>query len=58
MEVEALGYYASSSASTGDWESTWGTVSIRQEGTTINGCYEYRNGLITNASVDRRILTV
>jgi hypothetical protein len=61
MEIEAHGYYAHADAKpihlTGNWESTWGTVSIRQEGSTINGCYEYRDGLITNAGMERRLLT-
>jgi outer membrane protein OmpA-like peptidoglycan-associated protein len=42
---------------TGDWVSTWGTVSIRQIGASIHGCYQYRNGKIVNAGIDNHILT-
>lgn len=61
MEIEAIGNYVKEDASsinlTGDWTSTWGTVSIRQYGSAIKGCYQYRNGVITNAGMDRRILS-
>ncbi|MDR3706533.1 MAG: OmpA family protein [Paludibacteraceae bacterium] len=61
MEIEALGSYVNEDVKsinlTGDWTSTWGTVSIRQNGSSINGCYKYRNGKITNAGMDRRILS-
>lgn len=61
MEIEAIGNYASEEAPainlTGDWTSTWGTVSIRQNGSSIKGCYQYRNGIITNAGMDRRMLS-
>lgn len=61
MEIEALGNYVNEDVKqinlTGDWTSTWGTVSIRQNGSSINGCYKYRNGKITNAGMDRRILS-
>lgn len=61
MEIEAMGKYANEEVKTinltGDWTSTWGTVSIRQNGSSIKGCYQYRNGKITNAGMDRRILS-
>lgn len=61
MEFEAMGKYSNPEAKpinlTGDWTSTWGTVSIRQNGSSIKGCYAYRNGKIINAGMDRRILT-
>lgn len=60
MEIEAWGKYIvddiKSNNLTGDWTSTWGTVSIRQKGSSIKGCYAYRNGIIKNAGMDRRIL--
>ncbi|MDR1678614.1 MAG: OmpA family protein [Prevotellaceae bacterium] len=61
MEIEALGSYASEEVKainlTGDWTSTWGTVSIRQNGASIKGCYSFRNGKISNAGFDRRIVS-
>lgn len=61
MEIEAIGSYVNEDVPainlTGDWTSTWGTVSIRQYGSSIKGCYQYRNGVITNAGMDRRILS-
>ena len=61
MEIEAIGKYVElvprSIDLTGDWESNWGLASFRQNGSKINGCYEYRNGIIENAGMDRRILT-
>jgi len=60
MEIEAWGTYVNDNMKsidlTGDWTSTWGTVSIRQKGSSIKGCYQYRNGIIKNAGMDRRIL--
>lgn len=60
MEIEAWGSYVNDNMKsidlTGDWTSTWGTVSIRQKGSSIKGCYQYRNGIIKNAGMDRRIL--
>jgi len=60
MEMEAWGTYVKDDIKsidlTGDWTSTWGIVSIRQKGSSIKGCYKYRNGIIKNAGMDRRIL--
>ena len=60
MEIEAWGTYVNDDLKsidlTGDWTSTWGTVSIRQKGSSTKGCYEYRNGIIKNAGMERRIL--
>ncbi len=60
MEIEAWGTYVKTDIKsidlTGDWTSTWGTVSIRQKGSSIKGCYTYRNGRIQNAGMERRIL--
>lgn len=61
MEIEAIGRYANMEVPmidlTGDWESNWGLASIRQNGSKINGCYEYRQGVIEQSGMDRRILT-
>lgn len=60
MEIEAWGTYAKDDIKsinlTGEWTSTWGTVSIRQKGSSAKGCYQYRNGQIKNAGMERRIL--
>jgi len=61
MEFEVLGYLNprknKSINLTGDWTSTWGMVSIRQLGSSIHGCYQYRSGVIKNAGIDDQILT-
>lgn len=61
MEIEAIGQYSNKEPSkidlTGDWESSWGLASIRQNGSKVQGCYKYRNGIIENAGIDRRIVT-
>lgn len=61
MEIEAWGKYKESNPKpiniTGDWESTWGLASIRQNGSMIKGCYTYENGKIENGGMDRRIVT-
>lgn len=61
MEFEAWGYLTPALAKpvnlTGDWTSTWGIVSIRQIGSSIHGCYQYRNGKILNAGIDEGIFS-
>lgn len=61
MEIEAIGKYAKTDVPkidlTGDWESTWGLASFRQAGSNVNGCYKFRNGVIRNSGMERRIIT-
>lgn len=61
MEVEALGRPASKEVPaidiTGRWETNWGWVDIMQEGSNISGNYEYRNGVIPQGGMQRRVVS-
>ncbi|MCC7439619.1 MAG: OmpA family protein [Armatimonadetes bacterium] len=59
MEVEALGRPISTEVPaidlTGRWQTNWGWVDIQQEGSNITGNYEYRNGVIPQGGMQRRV---
>jgi outer membrane protein OmpA-like peptidoglycan-associated protein len=40
----------------GTFSSSYGNFHMRQAGATVNGCYEYKNGLIENGGFDGRVL--
>lgn len=61
MEVEALGRPASAAVPaidiTGRWETNWGWVDLQQEGSNVTGHYEYRNGVIPQGGMERRVVS-
>jgi len=40
----------------GTFSSSYGNFHMQQTGATVNGCYEYKNGLIENGGFDGRVL--
>lgn len=61
MEVEALGRPESKEVPaidiTGRWQTNWGWVDIQQEGSNITGNYQYRNGVIPQGGMQRRVVS-
>ncbi|HME58636.1 MAG TPA: OmpA family protein [Terracidiphilus sp.] len=59
MDVYAYGKPLATRAladNSGTFSSSYGNFHMQQTGATVNGCYEYKNGLIENGGFDGRVL--
>ena len=52
---DALGQAAPAPDVTGTWQTNFSTFHMVQQGSTLLGCYEWRNGLVENGGIEGRV---